>query len=74
MLYNIRIALLQKLALIGILSFSGIIMVYSGIRVAMVAMVESKELLFDFTWLDLGSNVEIAVGLSSHTLSTSTFC
>lgn len=60
MLWKVQISLRQKLALAGIFSLTGFIMVFAIIR---VTVVNSESNIADETWLYLWSAIEQTVGM-----------
>jgi hypothetical protein len=59
MLWNVRISLRKKLALIGIFSLTVIVIVFAIVRVAVVTSYTKQS---DITWLYVWSNIEMSVG------------
>jgi hypothetical protein len=59
MLWNVRISLRKKLALIGIFSLTVIVIVFAIVRVAVVTSYTKQS---DVTWLYVWSNIEMSVG------------
>ena len=70
MLWNVKISIRQKLALIGIFSLTTIVVVVAIVRVTIVST--SFDTQIDQTWLYLWENVEMAVGQSNTAQQSNT--
>ena len=60
LLWKVKMPLEQKLALMGIFSFTVIVMIIAVIRIAVIRPTDKREA--DQTWQYLWANVEMGVG------------